>query len=95
VKAVLGPALLVVGALIMVGGLFAIHQTGGLKGNLLTPGGWFAVTLIGVVFVTCQAVGSAMMFSSVDPRLATPRSRMKQAQPEASEPSQTSESKDL
>ena len=62
-RAILGGALFVVPALVLIGGLALLLQSGGFTANGLTVPAWLVVTLLGLTFVCCQMLGMAMLLT--------------------------------
>jgi hypothetical protein len=64
-RAVSGALLIVVGMAFLFGGLFALLQMGGFTATGLTPVAWGAVTLLGLLFVHFQTLGTGMLVSLI------------------------------
>jgi hypothetical protein len=61
----LGAALLVVGAMVLLGGLAIVLQQGGFTNTGMTPIAWLAVSILGLAFVHAQTMGTAMLISLI------------------------------
>ncbi len=59
----LGSAGLLLGMFILVAGLFLVAENGGIQDGGLVPWAWLAVTVLGMAFVTIQALGAAAMLT--------------------------------
>ncbi len=64
-RVLLGSLGFIVGALLLLGGLWLVSLWGGLTRDGLTLGGWLAVALLGLVFVHIQVMAAASMISLV------------------------------
>ncbi len=64
-RVLLGSLGFIVGAILLLGGLWLVSLWGGLTPDGLTLGGWFAVALLGLVFVHIQVMAAASMISLV------------------------------
>lgn len=59
---------------LLIGGLYGIQALGGILKGQLTPIGWIAATVLGVVFVTCQSLTAGAMIIQV--QLGEPGTRV-------------------
>lgn len=64
-RSILGAALLVLGAMVLIGGLGMVLQNGGFTSAGMTPAAWFAVTILGLTFVHAQTLGASMLVSLI------------------------------
>jgi len=64
-RGILGSALFLVGAMVLIGGLGVVLQRGGFTRTGLTPAAWAIVTLLGLAFVHAQTLGMAMLVSLI------------------------------
>jgi hypothetical protein len=62
-RTVLGPVLMIVGAIFLLGGVALTASIHGLSGGSLTPIGWLIITAVGFLFVHAQMIASLMMVS--------------------------------
>ena len=83
-RAVFGAAMLVYGAVCLLGGLCIVEALGGLGPSRLKIWAWIAVTAIGLEFVRAQMVGAAAMLACIneDDTRAQPESSMIQREEE-------------
>ena len=61
----LGAALMVLGAMVLLGGGLLIEQAGGFTKTGMTPLGWLIVAAIGLLFVHAQTMAFSMLLSLV------------------------------
>ena len=64
-RGVLGAALFVVGAMVLLGGLGLVLQRGGFTSGGLTPVAWLVVAILGLLFVHAQTMATALLVSLV------------------------------
>src|SRR5437868_786755 len=64
-RGILGAALFVVGAMVLIGGLSIVLQRGGFTPSGMTPLAWLTITLLGLAFVHAQTMGMAMLVSLI------------------------------
>src|SRR2546423_7045437 len=62
-RTILGPALLVLGAVLLLGGVALTASVHGLQDGSLTPLAWIIITATGLAFVHAQVLASLMMVS--------------------------------
>ncbi|HZH97654.1 MAG TPA: hypothetical protein VEX38_01670 [Fimbriimonadaceae bacterium] len=62
-----GAVLMLLGALVLLGGLYSVELLGGFTRTGMTPLGWLLVTLVGLAFIHSQTVAAAMLVSLVGP----------------------------
>lgn len=72
-RGVLGAALFLVGAMVLIGGLAIILHLGGFGESGMTGGAWPAVTLLGLAFVHAQTMGTAMLVTLVQENVTKSR----------------------
>lgn len=68
-RAVTGGALFVASAMVLLGGLAVAMERGAFTENGMTPLGFLAVTVLGLVFVHSQTMGTAMLVSLLQPEV--------------------------
>lgn len=71
-RGLLGAALFVVGAMVLIGGLAIIQQNGGFTNSGMTLFAWLAVSALGLAFVHAQTMGMAMLVSLVQENVTNP-----------------------
>ena len=64
-RGLVGAALFLVGAMVLIGGLGIILQAGGFTPAGLTLAAWIASTVLGLAFVHAQTMGTAMLVSLI------------------------------
>lgn len=72
-RGILGAALFLVGAMVLIGGLAIILHLGGFGEEGMTMGAWLAVTLLGLAFVHAQTMGTAMLVTLIQENVTKPR----------------------
>lgn len=63
VRVFLGSAGLLLGMCILIVGLLLVAQNNGLQEGALAPWAWLVITLLGMIFVTIQALGALSMIT--------------------------------
>ncbi len=64
-RGILGAALFVVGAMVLIGGLAIVLRNGGFTGAGMTYWAWAAISILGLAFVHAQTMGMAMLVSLI------------------------------
>lgn len=64
-RGILGAALYLVGAMVLIGGLGIVLERGGFTNSGLTPIAWIVVVLLGLAFVHAQTMATAMLVSLI------------------------------
>ncbi len=72
-RGVLGATLFLVGAMVLIGGLAIVMQSGGFTAAGLTLGAWLAIATLGLAFVHAQTMGMAMLVSLVQENVTNGR----------------------
>jgi hypothetical protein len=62
-----GAGLILIAAMVMIGGLGIVLQQGGFTPAGLTPVAWIVTTFLGIGFVHAQVLGTAMLITLIQP----------------------------
>lgn len=62
-RTLLGPVLMLVGAVMLLSGIFALYETHGIGPNGMTSWAWIWLTTFGLLFVQIQVLASLVMVS--------------------------------
>lgn len=62
-RGMLGSVGLLAGLAVLIGGAALVASAGGIQNGALLPWAWLAMTILGAVFIACQVLGAAALFS--------------------------------